>query len=116
MSETKPMKTNSHLTLVPELVRDFQRWLKYFETHVPFAKPEQLALHRKTIEIRRTHQSVGAAISDSAFTEALYDTLRAWGIGSRQSHLRPQSEFTRALRTALPAIEVLDAWRRPSRF
>src|SRR5919198_630751 len=54
----------------------------------PFRKPEQLALHRKTIELRRAHQQVSVAIDDAEFVGFLHATLRAWGIGARRSHLR----------------------------
>jgi hypothetical protein len=105
------MSNGSHLTFVPVLIREFPRWLEYFEQHVPFTKPDQLALHRKTIARRRVHASVSVAIADSVFVEPLYQTLRAWGIGSRRSHLRPLSDFSAALQTAAPKIEALERQR-----
>jgi hypothetical protein len=73
------MPNDSHLMFVPVLIREFQRWLEYFCQHVPFTKPDQLALHRTTIERRKSHASVSAAIADSVFVESLYQTLEAWG-------------------------------------
>lgn len=105
------MAGDPHLAFVPVLIGSFPRWLEYFEEHCPFAKPDQLALHRRTIALRQGHVTVSAAVSDSAFVQLLYDTLRAWGIGSRRSKLRSLPDFTGALRTSLPSIQALEGLR-----
>jgi len=52
-----------------------------------------------------------AAISDHAFLESLHWTLRAWGIGSRRSKLRPLPEFSAALQKAAPSIVAFETAR-----
>jgi hypothetical protein len=105
------MPKHSHLTLVSVLIAEFPRWLEYFEQHYPFTKSGQLALHRKTMELRKAHVSVSDAISDAVFVGSLYETLRAWGIGSRRSNLRSLPDFATALQMALPAIAALEVPR-----
>ena len=55
--------------------------------------------------------SVAAASEDAAFVEALYDTLRAWGVGSRGSILVPLAEFGPRLRSVSATLEPLEPLR-----
>jgi hypothetical protein len=105
------MATNSHLALVPTLIAEFPRFLNEFESQPPFSKPEQLESHRKTVELRKRRGSSTAAIADPEFVESLHRTLRAWGIGSRRSKLRPFPEFSAALQKAASAIAAFDGLR-----
>jgi hypothetical protein len=105
------MPTDSHLTLVPVLIDGFPRWVEYFQQHVPFSKPDQLAFHRQTIDLRMSHGSASAALRDPAFVESLYQTLKAWGIGSRHSRLRSLPDVTLALQAAAPQVAALEGFR-----
>lgn len=102
------MAGDRHLALVPLLTRHFPRWLEYFVAHGPFKKPDQLGLHQQSIRMRCAHASVVAALRDDAFLRSVYDTLRAWGIGSRRSHLKPPADFCNALRRSGPRLSRLE--------
>lgn len=95
----------------PLLVAKFSRWLDHFVDHGPFTRPEQLECHSRAIALRREHASAASASEDSAFVEALYDTLRAWGVGSRGSILVPLTEFGPRLRLVSAALEPLEPLR-----
>ena len=97
------------LALLPFLVAKFPRWLDHFVDHGPFTRHEQLACHVKAIALRRKQASVAAASEDPAFAEALYDTLRAWGVGSRGSILVPLAEFGPRLRFVSTTLQPLEA-------
>lgn len=103
------MPARKHLTLVPLLTRDFPRWVEHFALHGPFTKPEQLSRHRESIELRRSHADVAGALDDVGFLKAVYETLKAWGIGSRASHLKPFDGFAAALRAAGPRLCRVEA-------
>ena len=105
------MKTQAHIGLLPLLIDEFPRWLDYFIERGPFTRPEQLDCHRTTIELRRKHASSAAASEDPAFVKALYETLRAWGLGARGSNLRPLTEFGPALQSVSAALEPLESLR-----
>ncbi len=105
------MTQDAHLALVPTLIADFPRWLEFFEQHVPFAKPDQLALHCRTIHLRLAHRSVSAAVADPVFVESLYRTLKAWGIGFRASRLVSLENFGAALQTVVPELSDLESVR-----
>ena len=98
-----------HLALLPFLVAKFPRWLDHFVDHGPFTRHEQLACHVNAIALRRQHASVAVAAEDPAFVEALYDTLRAWGVGSRGSVLVPRAEFGPRLRFVSTTLTPLEA-------
>ena len=100
-----------HLALLPLLVAKFPRWLDHFVDHGPFTRREQLTCHVKAIALRRKHASAAAASEDSAFVEMLYDTLRAWGVGSRGSILVPLAEFGLRLRSWSATLEPLEPLR-----
>lgn len=103
------MSPDSHLALVPLLIAEFPRWLDYFAQHGPFRKPDQLARHRNTIELRLAHTTAAAAIADPIFVKSLYETLKAWGIRSRRSRLRPLQQFHAALLATAPNVAALEA-------
>jgi hypothetical protein len=69
------------------LIGDFDRFLDLYDRHRPFSRYGQLEFHLDTIRKRRELGSVKAAISDLGFLERLYQTLPAWGIGTRASRL-----------------------------
>lgn len=96
------------LALLPALVAEFPRWLEYFVDRCPFTKPEQLRCHLKAIELRRRHLSSASASSDPQFLSALYDTLRAWGLGSRGSKLLPFRQFGPALQNVSVTLAPLE--------
>jgi hypothetical protein len=52
-----------------------------------------------------------AAAADPRFTDALHRTLKAWGLGLRQSRLRPLPRFEAALQAAAPSIVALESGR-----
>jgi hypothetical protein len=79
--------------LTDALVTGFPKWVSYFESNPPFRKPVQLEYHLETIHRRREIGSAAGAVSDDRFRRSLYRTLRAWGIGSRGSRLKPFEEF-----------------------
>ena len=67
------------------LIGGFPVFVAAFSRNPAFTKTAQLATHAKTIAIRRELGSAQPALNDFGFLNALYDTLRAWGIGSRGS-------------------------------
>jgi hypothetical protein len=74
---------------------------------VPFT-PQQLRLHRQTIDLRRKANGVGEAIDSADFLMSLRSTLQAWGLGLRNSRLAAEREFDQAVRSARAQIEALD--------
>ena len=101
----------NHVALLPLLTTEFPRWLDYFVDRGPFTRPEQLICHRKAIALRRQHASAAAASKDSDFVKALHDTLRAWGVGARGSHLLPLAEFGTRLLSVSAILEPLEPLR-----
>jgi len=86
----------------------FETYLQAYDVDPPFKGPDQLNLHRQTIALRRELGSVEVAVHDGRFVGLLYETLRAWGIGKKGSHLRPLNEFAAALGRRACAIAALD--------
>lgn len=91
------------------LASDFPRWLDLFDSAGPFRKSGQLEWHRKTIDRRLGLGSGAAAVRDPLFLKSLYATLQAWGIGSRESKIRPYEAFAAELRRHQRSIEALEA-------
>jgi hypothetical protein len=79
------------------LVRGFPVFVAAFARKPPFSKPAQFTTHSKTVARRTKLGSASAAIHDSTFVKSLYETLQAWGIGSRASRLLDVPEFTARL-------------------
>ncbi len=92
------------------LIAGFPQFLEYFLRKPAFRRPDQLNYHRETITVRLTAGSVSKALATPGFIPKLYDTLRAWGIGSRLSRLVPLPEFESALRRQEASIAALEAF------
>jgi hypothetical protein len=90
------------------LIRDFPEWLRAFKKDYPFRKPEQLKFHVRTIKKRREFGSVQRALDDDEFLGALYETLKAWGIGARASVIKEFPDFAASLRSKSNAIAALE--------
>ncbi len=82
------MTTQKNTALVETLIERFPTWLSYFESNGPFHRYGQLEYHREAIDRRIEVGSAAAAVTDEFFLHALYNTLRAWGIGARGSPTR----------------------------
>lgn len=94
---------------IEELTADFEHYLEVFDQNTPFTRSGQFECHSRTIRRRRELGTVEAAVLDAAFTQSLWDTLRAWGIGSRASRLIPLDAFRQALVKELPGLKALEA-------
>jgi len=90
------------------LAADFSHYLQVFDERVPFGKPGQREYHSETIAARKNLGSAAAAIDDERFMQLLWETLLAWGIGSRGSRLVPYSDFCRGMRERKKEISALD--------
>jgi hypothetical protein len=94
--------------LFETVIARFERCLSAYETNPPFKRPEQLATHTKTIDLRRKLQTASAALSDDPFLDTLAKTLRAWGVGSHDTILAEPIEFRRQLRKHAKEIVALE--------
>jgi hypothetical protein len=81
------------------LIEDFDRYVAEYDAHVPFQRAGQYEWHRNTIDRRRTHPTVVAALADEGLLKLLHETLQRWGIGQRASHLVPVPEFVVGIRS-----------------
>jgi len=104
---TESRKALRHRRLT-ELIAEFQRHLDVYTERTPFTRSGQLESHRETVERRRAHVTVGAALEDDAFLDSLYRTLRAWGIGVRASRLADREAFGHELRSWTVQLANLD--------
>jgi hypothetical protein len=95
---------------VGNLVGRFGDYVQVYDESVPFTG-EQLAAHRRTVELRRQAGGVRATVEDKEFVDSLRRTLLAWGVGRRASRLVAGDDFTSALRAAAPRLERLEALR-----
>jgi hypothetical protein len=91
-----------------ELAAGFDFYVAHFAANVPFERANQLAPHRKTIEMRREFNSMARALSDAEFLESLYVTIQTWGVGQRGFALVSRKEFALMLDSHLPMLSVLD--------
>ena len=96
---------------VQDLIKNFDKYLGIFTKRPPFNKPEQLDFHRRTISLRISDGSAANAINDDSFLEILYQTLYAWNIGKRGSHLSPFPDFKKELQSKTNLIAFLDGLR-----
>lgn len=103
-------KSNKY-PIVQSLIKNFPFFLKYYTDHCPFTKPGQFEYHRDTIQRRLDLGSAKAALEDEDYLNSLYRTLRAWGIGSRGSKLKPFDSFVSALNEISLEICSLDGLR-----
>ena|GEM_PF-1130595 len=79
-----------------EFEEGFDGFVSLYDSKVPFRRSQQYRRHREAIDLRRS-LGLDAALHDRRFLEALYGTLRAWGIGIRASRLLPPDRFAAAL-------------------
>jgi len=89
------------------LIENFTLCLSAFDEDTPFAGSKKIRYHQATIARRRQFDSATEALDDEQFNKSLYNTLKAWGIGSRGSRLVPLPEFEDALSAAAPDIDQL---------
>jgi hypothetical protein len=80
------------------LIRAFPDLVAAFQRKAPFRRVGQFEYHRDTIAARREAGSGVAALQSPEFLKLLYCTLKAWGIGTRGSHLVPFPAFESSLR------------------
>lgn len=95
---------------VRALTTGFDRYLSAYDAQPAF-RPDQLAAHRHTIELRRQAGSATAAAADPQFAASLYRTLRAWGLGTRASVLIPEPAFAAAIVGAIPRLAEVENLR-----
>lgn len=106
ITQTPTQRDVRHRTL--QLAANFDAYVANFQSHVPFTKPRELALHRMTIDQRRALGSVRAALDDEAFLDSLFATLILRGIGTRGTKLVPRDRFAATLRSHGDEIAALD--------
>ena len=78
---------------VAELTSDFGHYVQVYDERVSLTG-RRLATHWACIALREQAGSVRAAVNDAQFVDALWRTLRAWGIGNRASRLVSRQQFT----------------------
>lgn len=93
---------------IQKLINGFSRYIGVFIEQPPFRKYGQLEYHVRTISLRRKLGSAEVAISNEDFIESLYNTLQAWGIGSRRSKLVSKHDFAARLREKKTELIALD--------
>jgi hypothetical protein len=96
---------------IRELIENFDKFLRTYDSRPPFQKYGQLEYHQNTISSRIWSVSAANAIGDDLFLRSLYQTLKAWGMGLRGSHLSPYPEFKKALQSKVNHIANLDGLR-----
>lgn len=84
------------------------RHLGYYETRAPFARPEQLRTHQRTVSLRQQLGSASAALGDDKFLDSLAETFTAWGVGSHNAMLARSAEFRLQMRRHADEIVALD--------
>jgi len=104
MTSPKRLRVQSRLE---DLVEGFDGFVADYDARTPFQRG-QYELHRATIERRRTHQTLRAALADDELLRLLHETLQSWRIGTRASRLAPLERFTLALRAHVEALDALD--------
>lgn len=95
---------------VGKLASRFGDYVQVYDDRVPFTG-EQLAAHRRSVELRRRAGGVRAALEDEEFLASLRRTLLAWGVGRRASRLVDSDDFATALRAVAPGLEALEPLR-----
>ena len=94
---------------VEALVAGFDEYVQRFETSGAFSGPS-VYFHRRAIERRRLHTSVGDLLADELFLEYVYAVLPAWGMhrmGNQSAKVCEFSQFAASLRAAAPLIGKL---------
>lgn len=108
---SRPRKRDSSASLsrrLCELEEGFDGFVSLYDDEVPFRRSQQYRLHREAIDVRRS-LTLDAALHDPHFLDALYGTLRAWGIGVRASRLLPPDRFAAALLREEELLQSLSA-------
>ena len=90
------------------LIERFDQFVDEYDRRNPFDRSDQRTRHVRTLELRAEAGTAAAALNSEVFLGSLYNTLKAWGIGVRGSHLVPQNEFVAALRIHEAEITALD--------
>jgi hypothetical protein len=90
------------------LISDFGRCVANYDEQPPFRRPVQYELHRHTIDGRRRLSTVEAAVHDRQFMRDLRDTLAAWGLNQRASHLLEPADFNRSLLKNVGGMAALE--------
>jgi hypothetical protein len=90
------------------LTDGFDGFVTAYDDAVPFVRSGQYESHRATIDPRRLHATVEAALLDDELLDRIHQTLQKWGIGKRASRLVAQSEFREALRAEAGRLVSLD--------
>jgi hypothetical protein len=93
---------------IGKLVNRFGDYVQVYDDRVPFTG-EQLAAHRRSVQLRRQAGSVRAAVDNKEFVSSLRRTLLAWGVGRRASRLVDGDEFAAALHAVVPDLEALES-------
>jgi hypothetical protein len=106
ITQTPTQRDVRHRTL--QLAANFDAYVANFQSHVPFTKPRELTLHRMTIDRRRELGSVGAALEDEMFLDALFATLILRGIGTRGTKLVSRAQFAVTLQSHQNEIAELE--------
>jgi hypothetical protein len=106
ITQTPTQRDVRHRSL--QLAANFDAYVAQFQAHVPFTKPRELTLHRLTIDRRRELGTVGAALEDEAFLDALFATLIVRGIGTRGTKLVPRAQFAVTLQSHKNEISALE--------
>jgi len=96
---------------VTGVINEFMTCVEIFDQQVPFTRSGQYSLHRATIDRRHSWLNVRDALKDEVFLDSLYQTLQAWGIGRRASHLVPRAQFGNCLRQCSDEIVSFDNLR-----
>ncbi len=89
------------------LIEDFDQYVSEYDAQPPFQEG-QYQLHRATIDRRRSHPTVLAALADDGLLSLLHQTLQSWRIGMRASRLAPLDQFKGALRAHAQVLSALD--------
>jgi hypothetical protein len=76
-----------------KLIDGFDKYLNAYDRNPPFMKGGQLSWHRKAIGRRRSLADSSAAAQDPEFLDALYETLKAWGMNQRGAKLIAHADF-----------------------
>ena len=90
------------------MISDFPTLVDSYDRITPFTRSDQLEAHRRTIDLRRQHESPTSALNDATFIQSLYTTLQSWGIGSRASILVPIDQFAQSLGCWSTTFDALD--------
>ena len=101
-------KTGLVTSRMDGLKSSFTYYLESYDSNVPFRRENQLLSHLRVIRQRRRFSSVVDAVRNNEFLSNLHAVLRAWGIGSRGSHLAEPVRLLAVFEPFLRELEELD--------